>query len=81
MVRFLQYCPSYMACIWVLMIMMMMLSVSSIVSAQDPPPPGYYPSSGFDAITFDQGFRNLWGPQHQIVDQGSLTIWLDSSSG
>ncbi|XP_030454132.1 probable xyloglucan endotransglucosylase/hydrolase protein 32 [Syzygium oleosum] len=50
-------------------------------SAQGPPSPGYYPSSRFGSIGFDQGFRNLWGPRHQRLDQGSLTIWLDTSSG
>ncbi|KAL3518433.1 hypothetical protein ACH5RR_021022 [Cinchona calisaya] len=46
-----------------------------------PPSPGYYPSSSVSSIGFNQGFRNLWGPQHQSVDQGSLTIWLDKTSG
>ncbi|PSR86555.1 Xyloglucan endotransglucosylase/hydrolase protein [Actinidia chinensis var. chinensis] len=49
--------------------------------AQGPPSTGYYPSSHVNSIGFDQGFKNLWGPQHQTVDQGSLTIWLDKSSG
>ncbi|KAJ4847663.1 putative xyloglucan endotransglucosylase/hydrolase protein 32 [Turnera subulata] len=49
--------------------------------AQGPPSPGYYPSSRINSIGFDQGFRNLWGSQHQRVDQGSLTIWLDRNSG
>ncbi|XP_030520641.1 xyloglucan endotransglucosylase/hydrolase protein 31-like [Rhodamnia argentea] len=81
MVMSLQYCPSYMACIWVLMMIMTVMNAPRMAGAQGPPPPGYYPSSRFDAMTFDQGFRNLWGPRHQIVDQGSVTIWLDSSSG
>ncbi|KAI3414330.1 Xyloglucan endotransglucosylase/hydrolase [Psidium guajava] len=51
------------------------------ISAQGPPSPGYYPSSRFRSIGFDQGFRNLWGPRHQRLDQGSVTIWLDASSG
>ncbi|KAI4383782.1 hypothetical protein MLD38_009582 [Melastoma candidum] len=47
-----------------------------------PPSPGYSPSSKFTPLGFDQGFRNLWGPQHQSLDQdGTLSIWLDSSSG
>ncbi|KAG4979881.1 hypothetical protein JHK85_033839 [Glycine max] len=50
-------------------------------SAQGPPSPGYYPSSKISPVSFYQGFRNLWGPQHQRLDQGSLTIWLDSNSG
>ncbi|CDP07041.1 unnamed protein product [Coffea canephora] len=47
----------------------------------DPPSPGYYPSSRVASLGFNQGFRTLWGPQNQRVDQGSLTIWLDRSSG
>ena len=50
-------------------------------NAQDPPSPGYNPSSQINSIAFDQGYRNLWGPKHQSVDQGQLTIWLDSTSG
>ncbi|KAK7261303.1 hypothetical protein RIF29_27612 [Crotalaria pallida] len=50
-------------------------------SAEGPPSPGYFPSSKISSVSFDQGFRNLWGPQHQRQEQGSLTIWLDSSSG
>ncbi|KAK6144331.1 hypothetical protein DH2020_021151 [Rehmannia glutinosa] len=50
-------------------------------NAQGPPSPGYYPSSRIGSIGFNQGFRNLWGPQHQKLDQGALTIWLDRSSG
>ncbi|EYU36148.1 hypothetical protein ABFS82_14G240300 [Erythranthe guttata] len=46
-----------------------------------PPSPGYNPSSRIGSIGFNQGYRNLWGPQHQRVDQGALTIWLDRSSG
>ncbi|KAL5720818.1 xyloglucan:xyloglucosyl transferase [Ranunculus cassubicifolius] len=50
-----------------------------LINAQ--PSPGYWPSSKFKTINFFDGYRNLWGPQHQKVDQSSLTIWLDSSSG
>ncbi|XP_028107161.1 probable xyloglucan endotransglucosylase/hydrolase protein 32 [Camellia sinensis] len=50
-------------------------------NADNPPSPGYYPSSTIGSIGFNQGFRNLWGPEHQNVDQGSLKIWLDTSSG
>ncbi|GFS45789.1 xyloglucan endotransglucosylase/hydrolase 32 [Actinidia rufa] len=46
-----------------------------------PPSPGHYPSSKFRSMTFYQGFRNLWGPQHQRMDNNALAIWLDSSSG
>ncbi|EEF38649.1 probable xyloglucan endotransglucosylase/hydrolase protein 32 [Ricinus communis] len=60
-------------------LILLMTSSSSI--AQTPPSPGYYPGSRISSIGFDQGYRNLWGPQHQRLDQGTLTIWLDSSSG
>ncbi|CAA2989538.1 xyloglucan endotransglucosylase hydrolase 31-like [Olea europaea subsp. europaea] len=49
--------------------------------AQGPPSPGYYPSSRIGSMGFNQGFRNLWGPQHQRIDQGTLTLWLDRNSG
>jgi len=52
-----------------------------ITTAQNTPSPGYYPSSRISSIGFDQGYSNLWGAQHQRVDQGTVTIWLDSSSG
>ncbi|XP_043699097.1 probable xyloglucan endotransglucosylase/hydrolase protein 32 [Telopea speciosissima] len=50
-------------------------------NADWPPSPGYYPSSKFRSIGFYQGYRNLWGAQHQSLDQNTLTIWLDSTSG
>ncbi|PSR89926.1 Xyloglucan endotransglucosylase/hydrolase protein [Actinidia chinensis var. chinensis] len=50
-------------------------------SQAGPPSPGYYPSSQVASIGFDQGFINLWGPQHQSIEQGTLKIWLDKSSG
>lgn len=50
-------------------------------NAQGPPSPGYYPSSRYASQGFYQSFRNLWGPQNQRVDQGTLTIWLDRNSG
>ncbi|KAK6141736.1 hypothetical protein DH2020_024538 [Rehmannia glutinosa] len=50
-------------------------------NGEGPPSPGYYPSSRIGPIGFDQGFINLWGPNHQSLDQGTLTIWLDKSSG
>ncbi|KAF2321743.1 hypothetical protein GH714_002040 [Hevea brasiliensis] len=55
--------------------------IPSSNNAQTPPSPGYYPSSRISTIGFDQGYRNLWGPQHQRLDQGTLTIWLDTYSG
>ncbi|PPS04355.1 hypothetical protein GOBAR_AA16303 [Gossypium barbadense] len=50
-------------------------------NAQGPPSPGFSPSSRVSTVAFHKGFRNLWGPQHQKLDQGSLTVWLDKSSG
>lgn len=52
-----------------------------ITTAQNTPSPGYYPSSRISSIGFDQGYSNLWGAQHQRVEQGTVTVWLDSSSG
>ncbi|XP_021743867.1 probable xyloglucan endotransglucosylase/hydrolase protein 32 [Chenopodium quinoa] len=46
-----------------------------------PPSPGYYPSKKFRSFSFWNGYRNLWGPQHQRLDQHALTIWLDRTSG
>lgn len=46
-----------------------------------PPSPGYYPSKKFRSVSFWQGYRNLWGPQHQRLDNHALTIWLDQTSG
>ncbi|XP_059314700.1 xyloglucan endotransglucosylase/hydrolase protein 31-like [Lycium ferocissimum] len=50
-------------------------------NAQGPPSPGYYPSSRVQSVGFNQGFRNLWGPQHQSLDQSTLTLWLDKTGG
>ncbi|CAA0827039.1 Probable xyloglucan endotransglucosylase/hydrolase protein 32, partial [Striga hermonthica] len=50
-------------------------------NGEGPPSPGYYPSYTMGSIGFDQGFTNLWGPQHQRLDQEELTIWLDKTSG
>ncbi|XP_071711631.1 xyloglucan endotransglucosylase/hydrolase protein 31-like [Rutidosis leptorrhynchoides] len=61
-------------------LILIMLTCSTF--AQDnPPSPGYNPSSMVDSVTFDQAYRNRWGPQNQRLDQNSLTIWLDQSSG
>ncbi|KVH90415.1 Concanavalin A-like lectin/glucanase superfamily [Cynara cardunculus var. scolymus] len=45
-----------------------------------PPSPGFYPSSKFRSMTFNQGFRNLWGPNHQTINNNALAIWLDRTS-
>ncbi|XP_058083578.1 probable xyloglucan endotransglucosylase/hydrolase protein 32 [Magnolia sinica] len=56
--------------------------IFSSTNAANPPSPGYYPSSKFRSLGFYQGFRNLWGSQHQSVSQDqSVTIWLDRTSG
>lgn len=68
------------ASLFLLVFVLVMSSSSS--TAQGPPSPGYYPSSSVQSNGFTQYFRNLWGPQHQrLDDQGSVTIWLDSTSG
>ncbi|GAB2303325.1 Probable xyloglucan endotransglucosylase/hydrolase protein 32 [Dionaea muscipula] len=64
-----------------LLFLVQFLPAPSIASWSWPPSPGYYPSSKFRSMRFSQGFRNLWGPQHQRLDQHGLTIWLDSSTG
>lgn len=60
---------------------LLILMITTCSVAQGPPSPGFSPSSKFSPISFNQGFRNLWGSQHQTIDQGLLTIWLDSTSG
>lgn len=62
-------------------ILLFLINAAASSSAQGPPSPGYYPSSKIRSMGFDQGYRNLWGPQHQNEDQGGLSIWLDRSSG
>ncbi|XP_076904832.1 putative xyloglucan endotransglucosylase/hydrolase protein 32 [Bidens hawaiensis] len=56
-------------------------SVTVSNAGYGPPSPGFYPSSKFRSLTFNQCFRTLWGPNHQAIDNDALTIWLDSSSG
>lgn len=63
------------------LICLLLILIIPSSSAQSPPSPGYNPSSQISSVGFDKGYRNLWGPQHQRVEQGSLTIWLDSTSG
>lgn len=66
---------------FLLYLLLFFLLNSRLINAQGPPSPGYYPSSRAQSIGFNQGFRNLWGPQHQSLDQSTLTIWLDKNSG
>ncbi|KAL8152856.1 hypothetical protein V2J09_010616 [Rumex salicifolius] len=60
---------------------LVIITIITPVVASWPPNPGYYPSTKFKSVRFNQGFRNLWGPNHQKLDQHALTLWLDSSSG
>ncbi|KAJ9699297.1 hypothetical protein PVL29_008074 [Vitis rotundifolia] len=60
---------------------LLILMITTCSDAQGPPSPGFSPSSKFSPISFNQGYRNLWGSQHQTIDHGLLTIWLDSTSG
>ncbi|XP_010535628.1 PREDICTED: xyloglucan endotransglucosylase/hydrolase protein 31 [Tarenaya hassleriana] len=46
-----------------------------------PPSPGYFPSSRISSSPFERVFRSLWGSQHQRVEQNTITLWLDRSSG
>ncbi|KNA17445.1 hypothetical protein SOVF_079890 isoform B [Spinacia oleracea] len=55
--------------------------MSHLCNAQAQPSPGYYPSFQVAPLGFYQGYRTLWGPQHQRLQQGTLTVWLDRSSG
>ncbi|KAK9755572.1 hypothetical protein RND81_01G035500 [Saponaria officinalis] len=58
-----------------------LFSIAPLTMSSWPPSPGFYPSTKFRSMRFSRGFRNLWGPQHQSVDQHALTIWLDRTSG
>ncbi|XP_022943444.1 xyloglucan endotransglucosylase/hydrolase protein 31-like [Cucurbita moschata] len=75
------YCSNFMAASLFLLVFVLVMSSSS-TTAQGPPSSGYYLTSSLQSNSFTQYFANLWGPQHQrFDDQGSLTIWLDSTSG
>lgn len=73
--------PSLLFMAPLLSLLFFFLIISSSKAQGGPPSPGYNPSSKFNPISFNQGFRNLWGPKHQSLDQGSVTIWLDRNSG
>lgn len=79
-----QTMPSKSSFIFVVRLVTLSLFFLMIYSASaqgSPPSPGYNPSSKVNSIAFDEGFRNRWGSKHQSLDQGQLTIWLDSNSG
>ncbi|KAL8152218.1 hypothetical protein V2J09_009978 [Rumex salicifolius] len=64
----------------------LLLSIAVLVSFINqakggPPSPGYYPSSSIVPTSFNNGYRTLWGPQHQSLQNNILTVWLDRSSG
>ena len=60
-----------------------MLQLRPCAGQQQPPSPGYYPSATLRPLAFSEGYRTLWGPQHQTIspDGRSLTLWMDRSSG
>ncbi|KAJ8557650.1 hypothetical protein K7X08_003275 [Anisodus acutangulus] len=60
---------------------LLVLSLFPSSNSVGPPSPGYYPSSRVGTLQFSQCFRNLWGPQHQSLNQDTLSIWLDHNSG
>ncbi|XP_018473186.1 probable xyloglucan endotransglucosylase/hydrolase protein 32 isoform X2 [Raphanus sativus] len=62
-------------------VVLMLVLLGSSVDAYWPPSPGYWPSSKVGPVSFYKGFRNLWGPQHQRMDQNALNLWLDRASG
>ncbi|XP_031102476.1 probable xyloglucan endotransglucosylase/hydrolase protein 32 [Ipomoea triloba] len=64
-----------------LAVLLIFLAPPSCHGGYWPPSPGYYPGSKFRSYTFNQGFKNIWGPNHQSVDNNGLRIWLDTSSG
>ncbi|KAK9663980.1 hypothetical protein RND81_14G011000 [Saponaria officinalis] len=65
-----------MASFWCLIMLQFM---TTLINAQ--PSPGFYPSTQIASKSFYQGFRTLWGPQHQSLQGDVLTIWLDRFSG
>ncbi|GFP91771.1 probable xyloglucan endotransglucosylase/hydrolase protein 32 [Phtheirospermum japonicum] len=50
-------------------------------NADGVPSAEYNPSSKIRTISFNKAFKNLWGPQHQTVTDGTVTIKLDNTSG
>ncbi|KAL3825861.1 hypothetical protein ACJIZ3_021890 [Penstemon smallii] len=64
-----------------LLLLFIIFIVPFVNAAPWPPSPGFYPSSRFRTMNFYQGYRNLWGPGHQSVDNNGITIWLDKNSG
>ncbi|XP_073146529.1 probable xyloglucan endotransglucosylase/hydrolase protein 32 [Henckelia pumila] len=65
------------------LVIFLMLPLTNKGNVNGPPSPGYYPSRRIGATGFPQVCANLWGSQHQALDdQGTtLTIWLDNTTG
>lgn len=57
----------------------LLLMITHLSNAQTSP--GYKPSSQVAHVMFNQGYRTLWGSQHQSLQQDTLTLWLDRTSG
>jgi hypothetical protein len=68
-------------------LMLLLLAVTlaaSFSGAGAQPSPGYFPSARYRPLeSFNRGYVNKWGPQHQTLsgDHSSLTIWLDKTCG
>ncbi|KAJ8532805.1 hypothetical protein K7X08_015694 [Anisodus acutangulus] len=70
-----------MATIFFLPFFLSLIFLPSTNAGYWPPSPGYYPSTKFRSMSFYQGFKNLWGPNHQNVDNNGINMWLDRNSG
>ncbi|XP_051132205.1 probable xyloglucan endotransglucosylase/hydrolase protein 32 [Andrographis paniculata] len=64
-----------------LLLLLLIILLPLAHGGQRPPSPGYYPSSRFRSMSFRQGYRNLWGPNHLSFDNNGINIWLDRNSG
>ncbi|PWA61201.1 concanavalin A-like lectin/glucanase domain, Xyloglucan endotransglucosylase/hydrolase [Artemisia annua] len=65
----------------VLLPLFLFMFTTSTNAQGSPPSPGYKPSSSIDTVDFQEAYQPLWGPQNQRLDDSSLTMWLDKSSG
>lgn len=67
-----------------LLLLAAVVAASSFSGAGAQPSPGYFPSATHRPLaSFNRGYVNKWGPQHQTIsgDKSSLTIWLDKTCG